>query len=91
MAGVEPRFEVYDGDDPLGYVISLNVKRRHLQAGQRAMTADRIANMVVGGKETNSAKLQNCLPVSRAEAAELMSVSERTVASAHAILESGDT
>jgi DNA methylase/ParB-like nuclease family protein len=37
LAGVEPVFTTYNGDDPTGYAVSLNVRRRHLTAGQRAM------------------------------------------------------
>lgn len=41
-AGVEPRWFTYDGDDPIGYVVSVNVKRRHLNAGQLAALALRV-------------------------------------------------
>jgi hypothetical protein len=42
-AGVEPRFEDHEGDDAsaLALVISLNVQRRDLTAGQRAIVAAR--------------------------------------------------
>jgi hypothetical protein len=36
MAGVEPRFEVFDGD-PVEYILSANIDRRHLNAGQCAL------------------------------------------------------
>jgi hypothetical protein len=38
--GAEPAVEVdLNGDDPLAYVVSLNVKRRSLTVGQRAIAA----------------------------------------------------
>jgi N6-adenosine-specific RNA methylase IME4 len=82
---LEPLFKTFEGDDPLSFVLSLNLKRRHLDDSQRAMVADNLANMVVGGKQANSANLQNCTPVSRSEAARLLNVSERSVASAAAV------
>lgn len=39
LAGVPMRWETYAGDDPVSYVVSVNVRRRHLTDGQRAMLA----------------------------------------------------
>ena len=39
LDGVEPLFEEYTGIDPLRYVISANVRRRHLTTSQRAILA----------------------------------------------------
>ncbi|MCB1608192.1 MAG: hypothetical protein KDI71_14580 [Xanthomonadales bacterium] len=36
MAGVEPRYVEYDGTDPVAFVLSKNLERRHLTPGQRA-------------------------------------------------------
>lgn len=38
-ADVEPMFIKYNGDDPLGYVTSKNLHRRHLTEGQKGMAA----------------------------------------------------
>jgi ParB-like chromosome segregation protein Spo0J len=38
MAGVEPRFVRLNGEDPAAYILSANVERRSLTAGQKAMT-----------------------------------------------------
>ena len=41
LAGVEPQFTTYDGDDPDGYALSVNIARRHLTKGQQAMVLAR--------------------------------------------------
>ena len=39
MAGVAPKFQTYTGDDPLGDVVSWNLKRRQLSTSQKAALA----------------------------------------------------
>ncbi len=36
---MEPTFTTYDGDDPAGYALSVNIARRHLTKGQQAMVS----------------------------------------------------
>jgi len=54
---VEPVFKEYTGTDALGYVISFNIKRRHLEPAQRAMIAAGIADMKVGNNQHSSNEL----------------------------------
>lgn len=82
-AGVAPRFEDVDGKDPVAYVISANLHRRHLNGSQRAMVAARIANLGHGG-DRSSGRSAAC---SQGDAAVLVGTSERSVRSARAVVE----
>lgn len=60
MAGVEPRFEIYDGD-PVGFILSVNIARRQLTDGQCVViVALAYPNPGKGGrsKSTNVSKLE---------------------------------
>jgi ParB-like chromosome segregation protein Spo0J len=83
---VEPRFEAYEGDDPLSYVISLNLKRRHLDISQRAMVAARISNL---GEGRPSKKTGAKAPVSKAHAAQIVRIDRATVTRAKHVLAKG--
>ena len=81
-AGVEPEFMRFDGDDPLAFVLSMNLHRRHLKESQRGMIAARLANLNHGG-DRQAANLP--LGVSQTQAGARLNVSERTVRSAVAV------
>lgn len=90
IAEVLPIYEEYQGDDPLSFVISLNLKRRHLSESQKAMVAQSIANIVNGGdrKSDHSANLHSD-PITLEDAAQMMNVSRRTTATARKVAEEG--
>jgi 16S rRNA G966 N2-methylase RsmD len=89
--GINPAIKIYQGNDPLGFVISLNLQRRHLSESQRAMVAARLVNLAHGGiregQNTQTSQAAN-LPlegVSHKQAAEKLNVSERTLRTAKTI------
>ena len=79
--GIEPKTVEYTGDDPVAFVLSKNLHRRHLTTSQRAMIADELANMSEGRPELTA---QNCA-VNQSEAAKRLSVSRRTVQEARKV------
>lgn len=81
--GVEPDYETYAGDDPLGYVISRNLYRRHLTESQRAMVAAKIANLPHGG-DRKSDQAPN-LGVAVLQAAQMLNVGRGTVETARQV------
>lgn len=84
--GVEFEVREYLGDDAVGFVVSLNLHRRHLTESQRAAVAAKLANMPLGGAQYRSANLQTD-QISQADAANLLNVSTRSVASAKKVIE----
>jgi hypothetical protein len=48
QACVTPTFRTFDASDPLAFVVSANLCRRHLTSSQRGMVAARIAHLKVG-------------------------------------------
>ena len=47
--GIEPVTVEYQGDDAVAFVVSENLRRRHLNESQRAMVATRLTNLSHGG------------------------------------------
>lgn len=102
-AEVEPRFVQYDGDDPFGFVVAMNLARRHLDEAQRAMCAARVANMKHGGDRKSKIENQEAnWPLDQTEkkpepqpkitlnkAAEQFNVSERSIKRARTVQEKG--
>jgi len=73
--GIEAIARPWDGrGDPLSYVISKNLRRRHLNESQRAMVADKIANL----KEGRPSSTAPIGAVSQSQAAKTMNVGRRS-------------
>ncbi len=101
------RTEIFQGDDvaALNRVISKNLRRRHLNEGQRAAVAAAIGRMRLGVNQHTKAA-QICAPglpmgeaqpkapqasLSQTERAELLNVSRRTVQRADTVFDKGAT
>ena len=86
----------YVGDDPLGFIISHNLTRRHLDEGQRGSVAAKIANLKEGNPTgSNQHKSANrpigLVPkISQSQAAAMMNVSVRTVRRAKDVMDKGE-
>ncbi len=91
MAGVDPgaRTAEWEGKDPVAFVISQNLKRRHLDASQLAMVAVKIAELYEAeakvGRPKNGVNLDPVRKRSAVKAAEAVGVSNGYVKQAKAI------
>ncbi|MCH8999528.1 MAG: hypothetical protein IID48_14875 [Proteobacteria bacterium] len=83
-ADVEPRFRRYEGDDPLGFVLSLNLHRRHLNESQRAMVAARVATL---GRGQRQDRVDGSIDLSTA--GEFLNVSGGSIKRARVVQEHG--
>ena len=82
--GIECETREYEGDDPLAFVISTNLKRRHLNESQRAMVAGRLADLELGANQYGSANWPT-----QKDAAESLSISERALRRAKKVQRDG--
>jgi len=81
-AGVEPRFEDFPADaDAIAFVVSTNLRRRHLTDEQRRHIAADLATMPHGGERGNqyTGGKPPTGSMTTAKAAEMMQVPERSV------------
>ena len=95
LAGVEPLFMEVMPPDPLKYVLSLNLQRRHLDSGQRAFVALNVEEYeakaakrrqsTLNGKTQLQANLPEAKGQARDKAAEQLAVGGRSVSDAKAV------
>jgi ParB-like nuclease family protein len=75
LAEVEPEFIEYEGDNPVGYVLSRNIQRRDLSASLRAEIAAKLVTMTHGGDRTKA----STEAVTQREAAKAAGVSRSSI------------
>jgi N6-adenosine-specific RNA methylase IME4 len=84
QADCEPCFEPFEGDDPIAFVLSKNLHRRHLNESQRAMIMARMATLRPGRPPTNPPR-----GGVQAEVAKTLHIGVRTGQRAKVVLEQG--
>jgi hypothetical protein len=74
------------GADPLGFVIRKNLHRRHLNDSQRGMIGAELANLEKGDNQHSPIGETS---VTRAQAAQMLSVGKRTIERAKTVRDTG--
>src|SRR3954470_3724888 len=85
QAGVDCPMREYLGNDPTAFVVSLNLKRRHLSESQRAMIAAKLANLREG-RPSETASIE---AVSQRTAADMLKVGRASVQRAKTVRDLG--
>ncbi len=86
LAGVDCPLREYLDEDPVAFVISLNLKRRHMNEGQRAMVHARIATLPKGVRSDTAIAVS---ALTQKQAARLLNISEDSGQRARRVIESG--
>lgn len=80
--GIDCPQREYEGSDPVAFVVSLNLKRRHLNESQRAVVGAKLANLKHGVR----ADTQTCLSaITQPQAAAMLNTSTRAIQEAKRI------
>lgn len=86
---IEPVAIEYDGDDPAGFVLSKNLKRRHLKTEQRAMIGARLARLRLGSNQHQAPSREGGTAVSAEQAAKALNVGHASIERARQVLDQG--
>lgn len=89
LAEVKPSYTEYTGNDPIAFVISENISRRHLDESQRAMCAARFANLRHGQRADYADRSIDLSAVTQPQAAEMLNVSVPSVKRATQVINHG--
>lgn len=79
----------YRGDDPVAFVVSLNLRRRHMDESQRSAVAAKITTLGHGGNRRADQAANLPLEVTQSDAAKMLNVSERSVRNAVVVRDHG--
>lgn len=91
IAGVDPTMEEYYGADPLAFVVSHNLIRRHLDESQRGMVGGRIATLKHGANQFKKEEgSDDPSSPTISEAAEMMNVGTATIKRARTVIAHGE-
>jgi hypothetical protein len=88
-ANVEPRFEPFTGSDPIAFVTTKNLCRRHLNAGQRAMALAKYTTLSKGQHRPTGDTGQPVSYKTVPEIAAMAGVNKETVSDARTIHANG--